>query len=181
LPLVLLPVHVALLHLIIEPACSVVFEMEPADAGVMRRAPRNPSEPLFGRSLVGLSIMQGASVLVILCAVFIVTLWRGKGEDEARAMTFTVLIVANLALILTNRSWSRTIWDTLGQANRALWWVMAGGLTLLGLVLSVPPLRRMFRMAELHGDDLLICLCAGVVGVAWFEALKMIRKRDRRE
>ena len=177
LPLVLLPVHVALLHLIIEPACSVVFEMEPADAGVMRRAPRNPSQPLFGRSLVGLSVMQGAAVLAILSVVFLVTLWRGRGEDEARAMTFTVLIVANLALILTNRSWSRTIWGTLGQKNRALWWVMGGGLTLAGLVLGVPPLRRLFRMGELHGDDLLICLAAGVVGVAWFEALKMMQKR----
>jgi len=177
LPLVLLPVHVALLHLIIEPACSVVFEMEPEDARVMRRCPRNPREPLFGRSLVGLSVLQGASVLLILSAVFLVTLWRGQSEDEARALTFSTLIVANLALILTNRSWSQTIWETMGQPNPALWWVVGSGLALLGLVLSVPALRRMFRMAELHGSDLLLCLCAGVVGVVWFETLKVVRRR----
>ena len=177
LPLVLLPMHVALLHMIIEPACSVVFEMEPEDAGVMRRPPRDPREALFSRSLVGLSLLQGVSVLVILSAVFLVTLWRGKDEGEARALTFTALIVANLALILTNRSWSRTMWDTLGQPNRALWWVMGSALGMLGLVLYVPALREVFRMAPLHANDLGLCLGAGVVGVAWFETLKVIRRR----
>jgi Ca2+-transporting ATPase len=177
LPLVLLPVHVAFLHMIIEPACSVVFEMEAEDAGVMRRPPRDPRAPLFGRSLVGLSLLQGLSVLAILSAVFLVTLWRGQDEDEARALTFTTLIVANLALILSNRSWSRTMWETLRQTNRALWWVIASALGMLGVVLYVPALRVVFRMAPLHTDDLLLCLSAGIVGVTWFEALKVIRRR----
>lgn len=42
LPLVLMPVHVAFLHLIIEPACSVVFEVEPEDPDLMGRPPRDP-------------------------------------------------------------------------------------------------------------------------------------------
>jgi Ca2+-transporting ATPase len=127
--------------------------------------------------LVGLSVLQGVSVLAILTAVFLATLWRHKGEAEARAMTFTALVIANLALILSNRSWSRTIWDTLQKPNRALWWVLMGAIGLLGLVLFVPSLRAVFRMAQLHGDDLVICVTAGLVGVAWFETLKAIRKR----
>ena len=63
LPLVLLPVHIAFLHLIIEPACSVVFEAEPEDRSIMHRPPRPPREPLFGGRLVALSLLQGASVL----------------------------------------------------------------------------------------------------------------------
>ena len=51
LPLVLLPIHVAFLHLIIDPACSIVLEAEPAEENVMKRPPRNPKEPLFGRKL----------------------------------------------------------------------------------------------------------------------------------
>jgi Ca2+-transporting ATPase len=175
LPLVLLPVHVAFLHMIIEPACSVVFEMEGEEAQVMRRPPRNPRDPLFGRSLVGWSLLQGASVLLILSAVFLATLEHAD-ETEARALTFTTLIVANLALILTNRSWSRTLWASLRVTNRALWWVVASALGMLGAVLYVPALREIFRMAPLHGDDLLLCLGAGVVGVVWFEVVKMMRR-----
>jgi P-type Ca2+ transporter type 2C len=53
LPLVLLPIHVAFLHLIIDPACTIVLEAEPAESTVMQRPPRNPQEPLFGRKTVG--------------------------------------------------------------------------------------------------------------------------------
>src|SRR5262249_23742223 len=58
LPLVLLPVHVAFVHLIIEPVCSVVFEVEPDDPAVMRRPPRNPQAPLYGTAVVGGSLLQ---------------------------------------------------------------------------------------------------------------------------
>ena len=53
LPLVLVPVHIAFLELVIDPACSVVFEAEAEEADVMQRPPRPPGEPLLSRSLIG--------------------------------------------------------------------------------------------------------------------------------
>ena len=129
------------LELIIDPACSIVFEAEPEEADVMSRPPRNPQEPLFSRSTLALSLLQGISVLLIVLGVFGIALYRGLGEQEARALTFTTLIVANLGLILTNRSWSRTILSTLGSPNTALRWVLGGAAVFLGLVLYVPFLR----------------------------------------
>ncbi|MBI3996976.1 MAG: cation-translocating P-type ATPase [Candidatus Omnitrophica bacterium] len=173
-PLILLPVHIVFLELIIDPVCSIVFEAEPAEANVMTRPPRHPQEPLFGARTVILSLLQGMSVLLIVLAVFVVARARGHTEGEARALTFTTLIIANLALILTNRSWSRSILSTLREPNAALWWVMAGALTVLALVLSVPWLRELFRFAALHMDDLIVCLVAGTVSILWFEGLKVL-------
>src|SRR5580765_4637910 len=53
-PLALLPVHILFLELVIDPACSVVFEAEAEEADVMHRPPRKGGEPLFGRRLLGL-------------------------------------------------------------------------------------------------------------------------------
>lgn len=172
-PLVLLPVHVVFLELIIDPACSVVFEAEPEEEGVMSRRPRDPKKPLFGRSTIALSLLQGLSVLIIVLAVYAVSLYRGQGEMEARALTFTTLIFANLGLILTNRSWSRTILETLGTPNAALWWVIGGALVFLGAVLYIPFLRDLFRFAFLHFIDLAICFMAGIASILWFEGLKL--------
>ena len=178
-PLVFLPVHIVFLELIIDPACSVVFESVPAERDIMERPPRNSKEPLFGKKLIGISLLQGLSVLGIILAVFFIALSRGQGEQDARALTFCTLIIANLCLIMTNVSWSRTIFSTLRSSNKALLWVLAGTLTFLGLVLYVPFLRDLFRFSKLHPLDLLICFGAGALSIAWFELLKIFSKKLR--
>jgi len=176
-PLILLPVHIVFMELIIDPACSIVFEAEAEEKDIMRRPPRGLKEPLFGRRTVLLSMLQGLSVLAIALTVFAISRSLGHGENEARALTFTTLVVANLALIFTNRSWSRTIVHTLRSPNAALWWSALGTIAFLGLVLYVPFLKVFFRFSTLHAGDLAICLAAGAVSVGWFEALKAIGGR----
>ena len=176
-PLVLFPVHIVFLELIIDPACSIVFEAEREEADVMRRPPRNPKEPLFDRWTLMASVLQGVSVLLIVLAVYVIAGARGQSENGARALAFTTLIIANLGLILTNRSWSRTILSTLRMPNTALWFVLLGAAVFLGLVLYVPVLRDLFKFDFLHPLDLWICLVAGAVSVLWFEGLKLLNRR----
>jgi len=173
-PLVLLPVHIAFLHLIIDPACSIVFEAEPEEATVMRRPPRNPNEPLFGLRTWSVSLFQGLGVLVIMVALYGFALYRGQPDSEARALAFTTLIIANIGLILINRSWAHSVVTTLRSPNAALWWVIGGAVVLLGLVLYVPVLRELFRFGELHWIDLGVCLLAGAGSILWFEAFKVL-------
>jgi Ca2+-transporting ATPase len=175
-PLVLFPVHIVFLELVIDPACSIAFEAEGEEKDIMRRPPRDPRKPLFNWPMVALSLLQGLSVLVILLVVFLFSLSRGQSVQEARALTFTTLVMANLSLILTNRSWSRTIWATLRTANVALGWVFGGALALLMLVLYLPFLRKLFHFTFLHPDDLLICFLAGVFSILWFEGVKIFKK-----
>ncbi len=176
-PLVLLPMHIVFLELIIDPACSVAFEAEPEEADVMTRPPRRADAPLFGTRTVGISLLQGLGVLVMLLGVFVVALKRGQSDNDARALTFTTLIIANLGLIFTNRSWKRIVPDTLRSPNAALWWVTGGALILLVLVLYVPSLQNLFRFSFLHPLDIMICSAAGVASVLWFEVLKWLKAR----
>jgi len=173
-PLVFFPVHVVLLELIIDPACSIAFEAEPEELDVMNRPPRDPDEPLFSRNAIGISLLQGLSVLVIVMAVFALSIYRGQDEAEARALTYTTLIFANLGLILANRSWSRTILETMSAPNPALWWVVGGALAFLAMALYVPFLRELFSFAYLHFIDVVICFAAGIASILWFEALKIL-------
>jgi P-type Ca2+ transporter type 2C len=177
-PLVLLPVHIVFLELIIDPACSLVFEAEGEEADIMRRPPRRPEEPLFSRRAVGIALLQGAGVLAVVFGVFALAVTRGQGAEDARALAFTTLIVANLALILTNRSWTRTIVDSLRSRNAALAWVVGGAVVFLALILRVPVLRGLFGFSSVHSDDLVICLAAGVLSILWFEAFKALQARS---
>jgi P-type Ca2+ transporter type 2C len=179
LPLILLPVHVAFLHLIIDPACSIVLEAEPAEVNMMQRPPRNPKEPLFGRKTVGLAVLQGIGILVIILAIFAIALYRGQGELDARALTFTTLILANLGLILSEGSTSRLSFKILKSPNPALWWVIGGGLFFLAIVLYIPFLRQLFSFSFLHTIDLAICLGGGAIALLWFELLKVLNQSQR--
>jgi Ca2+-transporting ATPase len=178
-PLALLPVHIVFLELIIDPACSLVFEAETEEAGVMKRPPRDPSEPLFNRRTLVISLLQGLSVLLIVFAVFAIARYRGLEEGEIRALTFTTLVIANLGLIVSNRSWSRTLIANLRSPNTALRWVLGGALFFLAMVLYVPALRDLFHFATLHWIELLICLVAGAISILWFELFKVFSRGIR--
>ncbi|MDR3685574.1 MAG: cation-translocating P-type ATPase, partial [Coriobacteriia bacterium] len=181
-PLVLLPMHIAFLELIIDPACSVVFEAEAEEPGIMDRPPRSASEALFSPRVLTISLLQGASVLASVFAIYYWALSTGHTEADVRGLTFAALVVSNLALILVNRSWSRTVLGGLkGDPNSALGWVLGGALVFLVALMTVPFLREVFRFAEFHATDVVMVLIAGVAGVAWFEIYKVVvRSRLRR-
>jgi Ca2+-transporting ATPase len=176
-PLMLMPVHILFLELIIDPACSTIFEAEPEEANVMQRPPRHPKAPLFDRRMIAVSVLQGAVVLGVVLAMYGGLLTAGQSAGEARALAYTTLIVANLALILTNRSWTRTILQTLRTPNAALWWVLGGTTIFLGLVLYVPFLRNLFQFDYVPPLSLIPCLVAGIFSVLWFEILKIMLAR----
>jgi len=172
-PLVFYPAHIVFLEFVIDPACSIVFEAEEADPDIMKRPPHAPNESLFGGRTLILSLLQGLSVLAAVAVVFVLSLRAGSGEAEARAIAFAAVVISSVALIFANRSRTRSIFVTLRFPNRALWWVVAATGAGMLLTLYVPYLRGLFRLAPLHGADLLLCLGAAVTALLWFELYKL--------
>ena len=176
-PLLLLPVHIVFLELIIDPACSLIFEAEDAESNVMQRPPRNPDERLFSMRSIGVALMQGFSVLAVCLGVFLLAR-ADHSADAARALTFSTLVVAFVVIILVNRSWTRSAFAMLLVPNAALQWVVLGACIFLAVVLVVPFAQRLFYFAPLHPTDLVLSLGAGLVCVLWFELVKLARRHQ---
>ncbi len=175
-PLILLPVHIVFMELIIDPACSIVFEAEEEEGDIMSRPPRDSNGNIFGRRTIGWSLLQGLIVLLVCLGVFIVAK-IDFNIQSSRTMAFTTLIVANLTLILTNASWSRGIVGTLFSRNQALRWILGGAVLLLMLLLYVPPITRIFSFVKLSAAQIAVCVGLGVASVAWFEIVKRVMAR----
>lgn len=175
LPLVLLPVHVVFLELIIDPACSIVFESEPEEADVMDRPPRQRNEGLFTKGTIIMCLLQGGIALVFSLFIYLNALDRGMNDTEARTLTFITMVIANLGLILINRSWSKSVFQTLRSPNKALSWVLCGSLASLALVLCMPVLQDLFRFSPVSLADALLAAGAGILSITWFEVYKGIR------
>jgi P-type Ca2+ transporter type 2C len=174
-PLLLLPVHIAFLQLIIDPACTLIFEAEPAEADVMRRPPRRRDVGLFSSETLGVALLQGFSILAVCLGVFLLAR-RDHPDDAARALTFVTLVVAFVVVILVNRSWLRSAVAMFRVPNSGVRWVLLGAVTFLGVAVLVPFARRLFHFAPLHVTDLLLSLGAGLLCVLWFEVVKRVRR-----
>ena len=167
LPLILLPAHIAFLQLIIDPACSVVFEAEKDEKNIMLRPPRNLKDKLFDRKNLIRCLFQGVSVLFLVLVVFLLALYLGKTENEARTITFAMLVFANLTLIISNLSLEESIFTKFNSHNRALWMIVVGALLSLVMVLYVPIFRELFHFSVLHFDDLITILIGGIISAVW--------------
>lgn len=174
LPLVFAPIHIAFLEMVIDPVCSIVFEAEGEEDDVMRRPPRDPAAPLFHAGTIAWSLVQGLVVLLLVGSVFIAAERRGLPDDEARALTFAVLVATNFGLVLVNRSFRVSIGAALWRRNPALWWVFGTTAVILGVVTMVAPVRTLLRFGPLHGHDFAIALAAGVVLLALLESAKRV-------
>jgi Ca2+-transporting ATPase len=179
-PLVLLPVQIAFLELIIDPACSIVFEAEPIDPETMHHPPRGVDQPMFDRRVLALAALQGISVLVAVFAVYLWAMLNGRPDDVVRSLTFATLVVGNLALILVNRSWRLSIARALRERrNRALGWILVLAAAVLALLLVVPALREAFNFGPIHPTDVPLIILAGFAGVVWFEVYKALGGGER--
>ncbi|OQA06120.1 MAG: Calcium-transporting ATPase 1 [bacterium ADurb.Bin374] len=172
-PLLLLPVHVVFLELFIDPACSIVFEAEAEEPNIMSRPPRTENEPLFDRSTVVHSILQGASILALSLIAYVVVSGVSRSVDEARAACFITLVMGNFGLILSNRCLQKNFISALGQPNKALWWVLGGTGIALVLCLSLPFLKSLFKFGSLHLTDLAVAFGAGCLAIVLSELIKL--------
>jgi Ca2+-transporting ATPase len=173
-PLVLLPLQIALLELVIDPACSVVFESEQPDPSVMDRAPRRVGAPILSRHGLTIALTQGVSVLAAVLAVYLWAVLGDRSDTAVRSVTFTTLFVGNLALILVNRSWHLTIWRALrDRRNTTVKWIILGASGAVVALLNVPPLREAFHFGPMRLSDWLVAVGAGFTGIAWFEIYKL--------
>ncbi|MCX6814655.1 MAG: cation-translocating P-type ATPase [Candidatus Aenigmarchaeota archaeon] len=180
MPLVLLPVHIAFLELIIDPACSVAFENEPEEDNIMKRPPASIKEPLFGRDRILASVFQGAVVLAAVMTVFVVALYRGHGEAESRGLAFITLVITNIGLIFTNRSLNHSAWKMLKSKNTTLWWIVGATLLFLALIFLIPFLTGLFRFEAPVTLILPVSLIAAVSSIMFLEMFKFLVNRRKR-
>lgn len=162
-PALLGPIHIVLLELVIDPTCSIVFELEPADADVMNRPPRGRSEHLFESRRVAFAIALGLAAFVGPFAVVAFVHLTGGSDALMHTLGFTSLIAADLALVAASRG--KPLRSNRAERNPATRWMVASVAAVVTVVIVVPWLRRlfMFELADLRW--LGVAVLAGVIPV----------------
>ncbi|MFD1189913.1 cation-translocating P-type ATPase [Phenylobacterium conjunctum] len=164
LPPLLYPMHVMLLELAIDPICALVFEGEPSGRNAMRHPPRKREEALFGAAELRRAMVQGLGVLAAVLAVYLIGLQQAS-ELQARGAAFLALALSNLVLALADAASGG---GRLFGRHRWIFWAISAALAvILSLVMYVPALAQLFRIAPPPAALLGMALAAAVVGGGW--------------
>jgi Ca2+-transporting ATPase len=172
-PVLLLPVHIVLLELLIDPACSIVFEAEAEDSDTMERAPRPVSDSPFAFVPLLWSVLQGLGMAAVLLAGQAWLVHQGWHPDQGRAVVFSTLVLGVLLLILANRDLSRPALWGVTDPNPWLWRMAAGMGMLLAAVLGIPWLRRLMGLALPDSQGLVVAASLLALCLAWLELVRL--------
>lgn len=177
LPLLFGPIHIALIEMIIDPVCALVFEAEEGEANGMKREPRDPEASLFSLAMIGWSVFQGAVAFALLAAVYLTATLQGVAPADTRALTFISLIIAILALILVNRSFGTSLTAAFTRKNVALRYVLGAVAGVSVLIMTIPALRSLLKFGSPQWHHIAIAATVGGILLLLLEAMKPLASR----
>ncbi len=173
LPPALTPVLILLQELVIDPACSLVFEAESSEDTLMQRPPRPASTALINRATAVASLLQGACVLVATLSVFVwASTTLGADADTARTLAFATLTVSNVGLIWSQRSATESAWQLRLRPNSVFRWVAGGALTAVAGLLYLPGVGQVLHLVPLPATLVGVAVAASACALAGVELVK---------
>lgn len=176
--LFLLPLHVVLLELIIDPTCSIVLERQMAERDIMERKPRNPKEKMITLRVFIKSVLQGLIIFAASFATYFTVLAGNEANAPiARAMGLVIIILSNLFLVQVNSSECDFAFRSIARLtkDKVTWAVNIG--TVVGLIaILYTPISRILKLAPLSAAQFFIAVGIAAVSVLWYEIVKLIRK-----
>lgn len=179
--LLLLPLHIVLLELVMDPTCSVALERQPAEEDIMLHTPRSPKEKLMCKSLFIKSILQGVSIFLFSFLFYYWLLKAGYGTFVARSAGFSSLVLSNIFLVMENCSGKESIIKVIKKCkkDKGIWAVSL--LTFLGLLFMIySPISLFLKFSPLTKTLFLLVIGSSACSVFWFEVVKLfIRNRNK--
>ncbi len=181
--LLLLPLHVVLLELIIDPTCSIVLERQPAERDIMERKPRNPNEKLLTAKTLFKSIVQGVVLFAASFGTYFAVLSQNPDNAPlARTMGLAVIMLANLFLVQVNSSDSDFAIQSFIRLikDKVMWAVNIGTLAMLGVILY-SPLNAFLKLTPLSAPMFFTAVGIAAAAVFWYEIMKLIKKMRKKQ
>ncbi|MCG6938780.1 MAG: calcium-translocating P-type ATPase, PMCA-type [Gammaproteobacteria bacterium] len=156
LPIPLLPIHILWINLVTDGLPGLALTAEPAESGIMQRAPRPPDENIFAHGMwqhivwVGLFI-GGISIAAMAWAI---------SRDAAywQTVVFTVLTVSQLFHSLAVRGESQSLFGSGLFSNMPMLGAVLLTLLLQIAVIYLPVFNEIFHTQPLPLFDLAVCL-----------------------
>jgi len=176
-PLPLTAIQILYVNLATDGLPALALAVDPPEADLMRRPPRNPRDGIFTRPVILLMLAGGVWSSLTTAVHFGWQLGTGRDLAEAQAMTFVTLVLIEFVKAYAFRS-DRHSALVRPFANR--WLNRAIGLELILLIpiLHVPFLQRVFGTFALAPRDWLHAILGALTVLPALELVKRVMKAE---
>ncbi|MBP3662317.1 MAG: calcium-translocating P-type ATPase, PMCA-type [Bacteroidales bacterium] len=173
----LLPIQLLFINLVGDSLPSLALSVDHADKDIMRRKPIDPDQGIFTKHFTTRVILQALIIGLTTLAAYMIGM--KTSVDVARTMTFATMVFSQFTIIFSIRSGHK--WFTHKMfTNRWLWLTIAFVTALTLLVLLVPGMQSLFKLAPMTSGQwwTVIGLSFGVLAMSEFFKL-FTRKKGR--
>ncbi|MFC4821767.1 cation-translocating P-type ATPase [Dokdonella ginsengisoli] len=174
LPPLLLPMHVVLIEMVIDPICAIAFENEPVEPGTMEQPPRHPDDPPLGWPQMLVAFAQGALLLAASLGLYAALLAAGQPVDLARTLAFLAFAAGNLMLVRVVGTRGATLAALAAPDHRAYWTVAGVAALVTAACVFVPFLQRLFRFAVPPAGLAAAAVATGLAAALVFDLAKTL-------
>ena len=175
--LLLLPIHVVLLEIIIDPTCSIVLERQPAEKNIMNRKPRSPKENILTLNILTKSIIQGIVLFIVSFGTYYLYLNNNTYSISlARSMGLSIIVISNLLLVYVNSSNTEYAYKSFLKLSKdkVMWLVLL--ITIIGLgVILYTPLSSLFELSPLSIRQIIVVILASFISIMWYDVIKFLK------
>ena len=171
-PNIFTPIHVIFMELIMGPTCSIFFRSgtgrKKFDAAITKKT----NSGIFTRDELFISILQGIAITAGALSLYYYYMNNGFSLELTRAIVFTTLILSNVFLTLSNRSFVTTIYYTIQYKNILAPIVLIVLTIFLAAMHFRSAVRNLFQLETISLRQFWICLGTAFASVMWFEVYK---------
>ena len=178
--LMLMPLHIILLELIMDPVCSVALERQPAEEDTMLQPPGRMDDKLMSHGLLLKSLLQGLAIFLGSFGSYLITYRLGWSAGEARSFGYSVLILSNIFLVVVNCSEKESFLQTIRKLRKEKGIWLLGLFILLGLgTMLYSPVSYYLAFRPLPLSILIFVVIISAASTLWYEAVKAVKAHDQ--
>jgi Ca2+-transporting ATPase len=210
IPLLLLPIHVVLLELIIDPTCSIIFERQAVDEDIMERKPRSSDESLINAALLTKAIFQGITIFAVTFGIYVFIYFQKKAQlanqglnvelllntlkghelqhfttqltSDARGVALLTFVFANLILVYVNQSSREYVLKSVFHSkDKVIWYINLTILLVMGLCIYTPYGNTLLQTQALNFFQILLALGLAAAATLWWEIVKLFQNTNRQK
>jgi Ca2+-transporting ATPase len=174
LPIPLLAIHILWINLVTDGLPGLALASEPAEANIMKRPPRKPTENIFsngmGRHILWVGFLMGITTLGI-------QYWAINSENSHwQTMAFTVLCFSQMGHVMAIRSEQESLFKIGVFSNKPLLGALFITVVLQLLIIYSPLLNIIFKTQPLSVYELIITIVVSSIVFWAVEIEKWIRR-----